>query len=234
MNVPGQTPGGKAPSAPLPLARPPRLRSAPCRRLESVAYQILEDAAHYDFRRHLKYSPLAVIEKVVVRRQSVASCGSSPSYLWATLALDEDGEPYPDIDVGQMPYSVLCPPRLHTYGSLKGTPNLNSRYWRTSMPGYEAAENGPWTLLTGDSYTSREEARQFPLVHAIPIGTRFLLRVCIIHTSFDGECDASIEPTILFIDPAPADVYLPVAIDDETAAAIGGNRHAISKWSIAP
>jgi len=216
------------------LSRPARLPHTPCDRIEGVAYQILQDAAECDFRRHLKYSPLAVIEKVVHRRQSVASCGSTPSYLWGRLDLDEDGEPYPDIDLGRMPYSVLGAPRLHKYGALKGTPDHSRRSWRVSLPGHEVSESGPWTLLIGDSYIRRDEARDFPLIRAIPLGTRFLLRVAIIYSSsWEGEVDCSIEPSILYVEPAPAVTYLPVAIDDQTASAIGARQNQQVTWKIA-
>ncbi len=218
----------------LPLSRPARRPCAPCDRLEGVAFEILQDAAENDFRRHLKYSPMAVIEKVVSRRESVASCGSTPSYLWARLELDEDGEPEPVIDLGHMPYSVLCAPPIYKYGPHKGTPDRSRRSWRVSLPGHEASESGPWTLLIGDSHIRPQDARDFPLLRAIPIGTRFLIRVAIIYsTSFEGEVDCSIEPSILYIDPAPAVTFLPIALDDETATAIGSRPARPALWRIA-
>ena len=236
MNVPGQTPQGKAPSAPMPLARPARLRSAPCHRLESVAFQILEDAGSSDFRRHLKYSPLAIVEKVVFRRQSVASCGRAPSYLWMTLQLDEDGVPRPEIDFGHMPFSVNSAPTIHKWGPLKGQPDKSRRSLRVNMPAHECETLGVWTLLTGDALFAPERgANDFMLATGLTIGTPFLARVYVLYSSSeDGEVDCDIETDILFIDSAPAHAFLPIALDDTMATAIGGRAGSPAKWSIAP
>ena len=214
---------------PTHLARPARLKGTPCDRLDGVVLGILKDAAHYDFHRHLKYSVPAVIEKVVFRRQSVASCGSAPSYLWMTLDLDEDGVPYPDIDLGSMPHEVLCPPPIHKWGALKGQPDTTRRRWRISMPRHEHMELGSWALLEDGV-----KPHDFVLTSAIPIGTMFLTRVSILYsTSYEGEVDCDIETDILFIDSAPERAYLPIPVSDDLAAAIGARPRGATQWSIA-
>ncbi|MCB1533410.1 MAG: hypothetical protein KDJ44_01470 [Rhodoblastus sp.] len=220
---------GAAP--PLHLARPPRAKRAPCDRVEGVVFDILRDASRHDFRRDLKYSVPAVIEKVIFRRQSVASCGRAPSYLWITLDLDEDGAPWPDTDYGAMPHEVLCPPALHKWGKLKGQPDFARRRWRISMPAHEGSEMGPWSIVSSDHDHGR--AHDFALHTGISIGTRFLLRVAIAYsTSYEGETDCDITSSILFVDSAPEYAHLPVRLDDEIAAAIGGRLPNKSKWSV--
>jgi hypothetical protein len=124
-------------------------------------------------RAHTRYPLPLMLEKVINRRESVATYSdNSPSYIWWTMGLTKYNELAPIPDLGKLPESV----RQRDYAK--------SHRLRVSWPKSQMDNDGPWKLCLDDEVYSYDRGEglgpqselYLMMVYGVSFGQRILTR----------------------------------------------------------
>ncbi len=143
-----------------------------------------------------KYTLPMVLEKVCVRKESVASFADErPSYIWWHMGLDQYGEYAPICDLGKLPSAV--------------TEANNKRKLRINWPRNEMEDDGAWKVALNTEMRSWGDPPTTPLHQMLTLGLSFHQRVltrCVGEThrcSYEyDEWDSSWEAEIIYAERA--------------------------------
>jgi hypothetical protein len=177
--------------------------------LGAVALRIIEDyqpkvnkhgRVFEQARAHTRYTLPQILEKVVERRESVATChDDSPSYIWWKMGLNQYDEIAPIPDLGKL-------------SEVKRADFDKSRRLRINWPKSQMENDGPWSLCLDDEVRTYDRGEgQGPqselylmMTYGLSFGPRILTR-CVgewHRSSYEcEEYDSTWEAEVIYAEP---------------------------------